>query len=171
MHDARTKNMYAGKLTHMVNKYNNIYHSTIKMKPTNIKASTYIDFNKEKNKKDPKFEVSDYGRISKYKNISAKGYVPNWSEDVFVIKEVRNTVPQTHIVSNLNDKEIVGTFHQKELQKTNQQESKVEKVTNCMSNGKGNIILLIVQLIKKLLLNKISDFLEPYICSKNKLKV
>ena len=93
MHDARTKNMYAGKLTHMVNKYNNIYHSTIKMKPTNIKASTYIDFNKEKNKKDPRFEVSDYGRISKYKNISAKGYVPNWSEDVFVIKEVRNTVP------------------------------------------------------------------------------
>ena len=62
-------------------------------------------------------------------------------------------------------------FHQKELQKTSQQESKVEKVTNCMSNGKGNIILLIVQLIKKLLLNKISDFLEPYICSKNKLKV
>ena len=79
MHDVRTKNVYAGKLTHMVNKYNNIYHSTIKMKPTNIKASTYIDFNKEKNKKDPKFEVSDYGRISKYKNISAKGY-----EDVFV---------------------------------------------------------------------------------------
>ena len=63
------------------------------MKPIDAKSSTYIDFGIEDNDKDHKFEVSDHVRISKYKNIFAKGYVPNWSEEVLVIKKVKNTVP------------------------------------------------------------------------------
>ena len=63
------------------------------MKPVDVKPIIYIDFNKENNKEVPKFKVRDNVRISKYKNIFAKGYVPNWSEEVFVIKKVKNTVP------------------------------------------------------------------------------
>ena len=67
------------------------------MKPLDVMPSMYINFNKENNKEGPKFEVGDHVRISKYKNILAKGYVPSWSEDVFVIKKVKNTVPWTYI--------------------------------------------------------------------------
>ena len=65
---------------------------------------------------------------SKHKNIFAEGYTPNWSEEVFVIKKVRNTVPWTHVISNVNDEEIIGTFYEKELQKTNQEEFRIEKL-------------------------------------------
>ena len=78
--------------------------------------------------KDLKFKVDDLVRISKYKNIFAKGYSPNWSEEVFVIKKVKNTVPWTYVINDLNGDEISGTFYEKELQKTNQQEFKTEKV-------------------------------------------
>ena len=70
------------------------------MKPVDAKDNTYIDFNKEVNDKDPKFKVDDHVIISKYKNIFAKGYTPNWSK-VFVIKEVKNTVPWTYVISDL----------------------------------------------------------------------
>ena len=92
-----SKNVYIDKLDNIVNEYNNIYHRTIKMKPVDVKDNTYIDFKKEVNDKDPKFKVGDHVRISKYKNIFAKGYTPNWSEEVFVIKQVKNTVPCTMI--------------------------------------------------------------------------
>ena len=72
-----SKNVYIDKLDDIVNKYNNTYHSTIKMKPVDIKPSTYIHSSKEINDKDPKLKISDIVRISKYKNIFAKGYVPN----------------------------------------------------------------------------------------------
>ena len=62
----------------------------------------YIDFGGEKNKKDPKFEIGDHERISKYENIFAKGCIPNWSEEVFVIKKVRNAVPWTYVIEDLN---------------------------------------------------------------------
>ena len=65
------------------------------MKPTDVKDNTYIDFSKDVNDNDPKFKVSDHVRISKYKNIFSKGYTPNWSEQVFVIKTIKNTVPWT----------------------------------------------------------------------------
>ena len=81
------KKMYADKLDDIVNKYNNTYHRTIGIKPVNVKDNTYIHFAKEVNDKDPKFKVSDHVRISKYKNIFAKGYTPNWSEEVFIIKK------------------------------------------------------------------------------------
>ena len=67
-------------------------------------------------------------RISKYKNIFAKGYTPNWSEELFLSKEIRNTVPWTYVINDLNDEEIIGTFYEKELQKINQQQFRIEKV-------------------------------------------
>ena len=98
------KNVYIDKLDDIVNKYNNTYLRTIKMKPVDVKSSTYIDSSKEVNDKDPKCKISDIVRISKYKNIFAKDYAPNWSEEVFVIKKVKNTVPWTYVISDLKDK-------------------------------------------------------------------
>ena len=109
-------------------KYNNIYPSTIKMKPLDVKSSTYIDFDKKNNKEDPKFKVGDHVAISKYKNIFAKGYVPNWFEESVVIIKVENTVPWTYVISDLKVEEIVGTLYGKKLQKTNQKEFRIEKV-------------------------------------------
>ena len=87
-----SKNVYIDKLDDIVNKYNNTYHRTIKMKPIDVKDNTYIDFGKENSDKDSKFQVTDHVRISKYKSIFTKRYTPNWSEEVFVIKKVKNTV-------------------------------------------------------------------------------
>ena len=98
------------------------------MKPLDVKGNTYIDFEKEVNDKYPKFKVGDYARVSKYRNIFAKGYTPNWSEDVFVIKKVKNTVSWTYAVNDLNGEEITGKFYEKELQKTNQKEFRIEKI-------------------------------------------
>ena len=115
-------------LDNIVYKYNNIYPSTIKMKPLDVKSSTYIDFDKKNNKEDPKFKVGDHVAISKYKNIFAKGYVPNWFEESVVIIKVENTVPWTYVISDLKVEEIVGTLYGKKLQKTNQKEFRIEKV-------------------------------------------
>ena len=120
--------MYIDKLNDIVNEYNNTYHRTIKMKPVGVKDDTYIDSSKEVNDKDSKFQVGDHVRISKYKNIFAKGYSPNWSGEFFVIKEVKNTVPWTYVINDLNGEEIIGTFYEKELQKTNQKEFRIGKL-------------------------------------------
>ena len=93
-----SKNVYIDKLHEIANKYNNIYHRTIKM---------YIDLNKENNKESPKFKLGDHVKISKYKNIFAKGYVPNWTEEVFVIKKVKNTILWTYAITDLIGKETV----------------------------------------------------------------
>ena len=90
--------------------------------------NTYTDFKKELNNADPKFKIGDDVRVSKYKNIFAKGYMPNWSEEIFVISKISNTVPWTYVINNHNGEQIIGTFYQKELQKTNQQEFRIEKV-------------------------------------------
>ena len=66
-----------------------------------VKDNTYIDFKKEVNDKDTKFKVGDHV-ISKYKYIFAKGYTPNWSEEVFVIKKVKNTVSWIYVINDLN---------------------------------------------------------------------
>ena len=84
---AVSKDVYVYKLNDIVYEYNNIYYRTTKMKPVDVKDDTYIDFGREINDKDPKFKVVYHVRISKYKNIFAKGYTPNWSEEVFVIKK------------------------------------------------------------------------------------
>ena len=87
------------------------------MKPVNVEHNTYIDFEKEVNDKDPKFKVGDYVRISKYKNIFAKGYMPNWSEEVFVISKIKNTVLWTYVINDLNGEEITGSFYEKIIAK------------------------------------------------------
>ena len=146
--------MYINKLDDIVNEYNKTYHRTIKMKSIDVKDNTYININKEVNDKDPKFKVGDHVRISKYKNIFAKGYTPNWSEEIFVIKEIKNTVPWTTVINDLNGKEIIETFSEKELQKTNQEEFRIEKIikkkgNKLYANGKDMIIHLIAGSIKK----------------------
>ena len=108
-----SENVYINKLDDIVGEYNNTYYRTIKMKPVDVKDNTYIDFFKKVNDKDPKFKVGDHVRISKYKNIFGKAYTPNWSEDVFVIKKVKNTVPWTYIIDDLSGEKIIETFYEK----------------------------------------------------------
>ena len=105
------KNVYIDKLDDIVGKYNNTFHRTIKMKPIDVKDNTYFDSKKEINDKNPKFKVGDYVRISKCKNIFAKGYTPNWSEEVFIVSKIKNTVAWTYVINDLNGKEIIGTFY------------------------------------------------------------
>ena len=123
-----SKNVYIDKLDDIVKEYSNKYHTSIKMKPVDVMDNTYIDFKKEINNKDPKVNVGDHVRISKYKNIFAKGHMPNWSEEIFVIKKIKNMVPWTYIISDLNGEDIIGTFYEKELQSTNQQEYMIKGV-------------------------------------------
>ena len=92
------------------------------MKPVDVKDNTYIDFGKEVNDKDPKFKIGDHVRISKYKNSFAKAYMPNWSEEVFAISKIKNTVPWTYVINNLNGEKIIGIYYEKQLQKTSQKE-------------------------------------------------
>ena len=128
------KNVSIDKLDDIVNEYNNTYHTTIKMKPIGVKNNTYIIIGKEVNDKDSKFKVGDHLRILKYKNIFAKGYTPNCSGEFFVIKGTKNTVPWTYVINDLNGEEIIGTFYEKELQKTNQEEFRIEKVIKKKQN-------------------------------------
>ena len=121
MHDFSIKNMYSDKLDDIVNEYKNTYHRTIKNKPVDVKDNAYTDSSKEANDKDPKFKVGNYTRTSKHKNIFAKVYTPNWSEEGFAIKEVENTVPWTYVINDLKDEVIIETFYKKELQKTTQE--------------------------------------------------
>ena len=96
------------------------------MKPVDINPSMYIDFNKENNKEGPKLKFGD-NVISKYINIFAKGSVPDWSEGVFVIKELKTLCCGHMLLVTLTEKKLVGRFTKKELQKTNQKEFRVEK--------------------------------------------
>ena len=123
-----SKNLYIDKLDDIVNKYNNRYRSTIKMKPVDVKSNSYFNSRKEINNKDPKFKTDGTDRISKYKSSLAKGYTPTWSEEVLIIKKVKNTVPWTYVVKDLNEKEVVGTFYEKEFQKINQKEFRIGRV-------------------------------------------
>ena len=123
-----SKNVYIHKLHDIVDEYNNTYHRTIKMKSVDVKDDTYINFKKEVNDRNPKFKIGDHVRIFKCKNIFAKGYTPNWSEEAFVVSKIKNQVPWTYVINDLNGKETIGTFYEKELQKTDQKEVRIEKV-------------------------------------------
>ena len=116
---ATGKNVYYYVLDDVVNEYNNTKHSTIKMKPIDVKDGNnkrvYID---EHNEKDSRFKVGDRVKISKFKNIFAKGYTTNWSKEIFIVNKVHDTVPYTYNLKDLNDEEIIGGFYDKELQKT-----------------------------------------------------
>ena len=110
-------NVYHHVLDDIVNEYNNTKHNTIKMKPKDIKDNNrvYID---EHNKKGARYNVGDRVRISKFKNIFAKGYTPNWSREIFIINKINDTLPYTYNLKDLNDEEIIGSFYDRELQKT-----------------------------------------------------
>ena len=123
-----SKNVYFDVLDNIVNKCNNTVHKTVKTKPIEVTGDSYAEYNENFNKKDPKFKVGDNVKLPKYRNIFAKGYSPNWSEDVFVINKIKNTVPWTYIISDLNGEEITGSFYEIELQKTSQEEFRIEKI-------------------------------------------
>ena len=114
---AVSNNVYFDVLDDIVNKYNNTVHRTIKMKPIDVISDFYAEYNEDSNEKDPKFKVSNHVRILKYKNIFAKRYTSNWSEEAFFISKVNNIVPWTDVISDLNGEEIAGVFYAKELQK------------------------------------------------------
>ena len=112
------KNVYYDVLDDVVNEYNNTKHSTIKMKLIDVKDNNKRVYIEEHNEKDSKFKVGDRVRISRYKNIFAKGYSPNWSKEIFIANKVNDTEPYTYNLKDLNDEEIKASFYDKELQKT-----------------------------------------------------
>ena len=112
----------------IVHKYKNTVHRTIKIKPIDVMGDSYTKSHENFNKKDRKFNVGDHVRISKYENIFAKGYTPDWSEQAFVVSKNKNTVPWTYIVNDLNGEETIGSFYEKEMQKTSQEEFRIEKI-------------------------------------------
>ena len=114
---AVSKNVYFDVLDDIVNKYNNTVHRSIKMKPIDVTSDSYAEYNEDSNVTKPKFKVHNRVRISKYKNIFAKGYTQNWSEEVFIVSKIQDTVQWTYVISDLNGEKISGSFYEKELQK------------------------------------------------------
>ena len=117
---ATSKNVHYNVLDDVVSEYNNTKHSSIKMKPKDVKDDTtksrvYID---KHNEKSARYIADDRVRLSKLKNIFAKGYTPNWSKEIFIIHKINDTVPYTYNLKDLNDEEIIGSFYDRELQKT-----------------------------------------------------
>ena len=124
---ATGKNVYYDVLDDIINEYNNTKDNTIKMKPKDVGNNTtkssslernkrvYID---EHNEKRSRFKVGDRVRISKFKNIFAKAYTPNWSREIFIVNKINDTVPYMYNIKDLNDEEIIGSFYDRELQKS-----------------------------------------------------
>lgn len=115
--------------------YNNRYHSTIKMKPIEASdkenfAKVYYRINKQVKCKaiQPKFKVGDKVRISRIKGLFEKGYLPNWSEEVFEIDAVKYTNPYTYVLKDMNGEIIAGSFYNEELQKIDQDVYRIEKI-------------------------------------------
>ena len=124
---ATGKNVYYDVLEDVVSKYNNTKHSTIKMKPKDVKNDNERVYINDHNEKDTtklrssersRFKVGDRVRISKFKNIFAKGYTPNWSREIFIVNKINDTVPYTYNIKDLNDEEIIGSFYDREWQKS-----------------------------------------------------
>ena len=103
------------------------------MKATDITSDSYVEYNEDSNKKEPKFKVSICVRISKYKNIFAKGYMQNWSD---IVSKIKNTVPWSYVISDVNGEPIAGRFYEKKLQKTSQEKFRIEKIIK----RKGDIL-------------------------------
>ena len=127
---------YLKMLPDIINKYNNNYHSSIKMSPIETskkknESIVYYNFysNLKATKTKPKFKGGDRVRISKYKRKTFdKGYTPNWTEEIFIISEVLNSNPYTYKIRDRQGEEIVGSFYEQELLKTNQTKFRIEKV-------------------------------------------
>ena len=131
---AVSKNVYFDVSDNLVDNYNNTFHRTIKVKPIDVKLDFYAEYDVDSNEKDTKFKISDHVRISKYKNIFAKGYTPNCSVEVAVVSKIKNTVLCTYVISDLSGEEIVETFYEKKLQKANQKEFRIEKIIKRKGN-------------------------------------
>ena len=124
---ATGKSVYYDALDDVVNKYNNTWHNSIKIKPIDVKDDTTNSSAIARNKrvyinklieKSARFNVHDTVRISKFKNIFAKGYTPNLSKEIFFVDKINNTVPYTYNIKDLNGEKIIGSFYDKELHKT-----------------------------------------------------
>ena len=120
---AASKNVYLGFFNDIVDKYNNTVHRSIKAKPIDVTSDCYAEYNEDSNVAKPKIKVGNRVRISKYKNIFAKGYTQNWSKEVFVVSKIRGTVLWTYVIEK-----IAGIFYEKELQKANQKGFRIYKV-------------------------------------------
>ena len=131
---AISKNVCFDVLDNIVNKYNNTVHRSIKMEPIDATSDSYAEYNKDSNEKDPRLKVGDHVRISKYKNIFATGYTQNWSEEAFVVSNIKNTVLWTYVIIDLNGEPITGSFYEKELQKTSKEKFRIEKVLKRKGN-------------------------------------
>ena len=137
---AISKNVYYDGLDDFGNKHNNTVHRTIKMKPIDVTNDFFAKYNRDSNKKDPKFKIGDHVRISKYKNIFAKGYTPNWSEKNFIISKINNKVLWTYVISDINGEYITVSFYKKVLitststRSTNQQIFRIEKIIKRKGN-------------------------------------
>ena len=143
-------------LDDIVHKYKNRLHRTIKMKPIDVTSDSYAEYNEDSNITRPKFKVGDPVRIWKYKSIFAEGYTQNWSEEVFFVRKIKDTVPWIFVISDLNCEKIAGSFHERNYKNNSQEKFGIEKDlkvtgTNCMSNGKDRVIHLIVGLMKNTL--------------------
>ena len=108
-------------LGEIVNKYNNAVYRSIRMKPIDVTSGSYAEYNENANVTKPKFKVGDHVRISKYKNVFAKVYTQNWSEEDFVVSKIKDTVPWTCMISDLNGEPNTGSFYEQEWQKTSQE--------------------------------------------------
>ena len=125
---AVSKNVYFDVLDDIVDKYNNTGYRAIKKKPNDVTYGSYAEYNEDYNVTKPKFKVGDHVRISKYKNIFAKAYTQNWLIEVFIVSKIKNTVPWTYVINDLNGEPIPGSFHEKELQKLSREKFRIEKV-------------------------------------------
>ena len=99
------------------------------MKPIDLTSDSYAEYNEDSNLTKPQFKVGDHIRISKYKNIFAKRYTQNCLEEVFVVSKIKDTVPWTYVIGDLNCEKTAGSFYEKELQKTSQGKFRIEKNT------------------------------------------
>ena len=131
---AVSKKVNFDPLDDIVGDYHNIYRKFVKIKPIDVKPDFNAEHNVDSNERHPKFKVGNHVRIPKYKNIFAEGYTPNCSEEIFVIKKIKDTFPWTYVISDFNGEEIVGTFYKKELEKTNQKEFRIKKIIKRKGN-------------------------------------
>ena len=114
---AVSKNVYFDVLDDIVNKCNNTVHRTIKMKSIDVASNSYAACSEDSNEKEPTFRVGDHVRVSKYKNIFAKGYTQNCSEEVFVVSKIKDTVPSTYVISDLNGEPLLELFMKENCKK------------------------------------------------------
>ena len=124
---AASRIVYFDVLDDIVDKYNNTVHRTIKMKPIDVKSDSYAEYNKDSNETKSKFKVGDRVGISKYKPFLLRDTRKIGQKKFFVVSKIKNTVPWTYVISDLNGEKIAGSFYKKESQKASQEKFRIEK--------------------------------------------